>query len=140
MGLARYGLGDEAARLATALRDAVGFYSDRRLPELFAGIGREETAFPVEYATSNSPQAWAAGAILLAVTAMLGLRISIPERSLALRPSLPPGIAKLVVSGLEIAGAKVEVEARRRADGFVDASVRGAPSGFRVEPYWQTIG
>jgi glycogen debranching enzyme len=38
-----------------------------RLPEVFAGFAREETGAPVEYPTASRPQAWAAGAPLLAL-------------------------------------------------------------------------
>jgi glycogen debranching enzyme len=133
MGLARYGLRAEAARLAGALLDAAGFYPDRRLPELFGGFGREDTPFPVEYPTSNSPQAWAAGAILLAVTAVLDLRISVPEKVLSLAPCLPAGIEEITLSGIEVAGSAVEVEVQRLPGDRVRGRIRGAPEGYRVE-------
>jgi hypothetical protein len=87
----------------------------------------------VEYPTSNAPQAWAAGAVLLAVTAVLGLRISVPDRTLSLAPCLPEGIEGITVSKIEVAGAAVEVEARRLPGGGVEGHVRGAPEGYRVE-------
>ena len=46
-----------------------------RLPEAFAGYAREATAFPVEYPTACSPQAWATGAPLLLSAALLGLEV-----------------------------------------------------------------
>jgi glycogen debranching enzyme len=48
-------------------------YFDGRLPEAFAGYRRDLTSFPVEYPTACSPQAWASGAPLLMLRAMLGL-------------------------------------------------------------------
>jgi hypothetical protein len=87
----------------------------------------------VEYPTSNSPQAWAAGAILLAVTTVLGLRISVPDKVLSLAPCLPEGIDGITLSGIEVAGSAVEVEARRLPDGGVHGRIGGAPEGYRVE-------
>jgi glycogen debranching enzyme len=48
-------------------------YFDVRSPEAFAGYRRDLTSFPVEYPTACSPQAWASGAPLLMLRAMLGL-------------------------------------------------------------------
>jgi glycogen debranching enzyme len=131
-GLARYGHADEAGRIIAALLDAVGHYDERRLPELFSGLARETTPFPVEYPTSNSPQAWAAGAILLLVTTMLGLDIDVPARRIRVRPALPPPVDRLVLEGLVIAGASVKIEART-IEGRAMASVTGAPQGFHVD-------
>jgi glycogen debranching enzyme len=44
-----------------------------RLPEAFAGFDRATTGFPVEYPTACSPQAWASGAPLMLLRAVLGL-------------------------------------------------------------------
>jgi glycogen debranching enzyme len=68
-GLRRYGFRDEASQLAL-FQAAEQF--DYRLPEVFAGFDRETTAVPVEYPTASRPQAWAAGAPLLAIRSMLG--------------------------------------------------------------------
>ena len=40
---------------------------------MFAGLPAAATHAPVEYPTASCPQAWAAGAPLLALTAVLGL-------------------------------------------------------------------
>jgi glycogen debranching enzyme len=131
-GLARYGHHDEARRLTAALLDAVEHYDQRRLPELFAGLARETTPFPVEYPTSNSPQAWAAGAILLLVTTMLGLTIDVPGRVIRVCPALPARVDRLRLTGLVVAGASMTIEARTTGDRTL-SSVEGAPAGFRVE-------
>jgi glycogen debranching enzyme len=131
-GLARYGHVDEACLLTSALLDAVEHYEKRRLPELFAGLARESTPFPVEYPTSNSPQAWAAGAILLLVTTMLGLTIDVPARVIRVHPALPARVPRLRLSGLVVAGASMSIEVET-IDGRALATVHGAPAGFRVE-------
>jgi glycogen debranching enzyme len=131
-GLARYGCAEEATRLTAALLDAVERYEPRRLPELFAGFSRAETPYPVEYPTSNAPQAWASGAVLLLVTTMLGLEIDALERRIRVQPALPARVGSIALAGLRVAGSEVAIEVRREASG-VAVDVRGAPPGFRVD-------
>jgi hypothetical protein len=95
-GLARYGYRDEAARIAVAMLEAAEFFQ-HRLPEAFAGYPRAQTLFPVEYPTACSPQAWASGAPLLFVSAMLGLEPA--ADGMRADPSLPERIARLEVEG-----------------------------------------
>jgi len=72
LGLYRYGYRDEANRIATAMLEAASCFR-HRLPEVFAGYPRERTAFPVEYPTASSPQAWATCAPFVFLRTMLGL-------------------------------------------------------------------
>ncbi|WP_346533736.1 glycogen debranching N-terminal domain-containing protein [Micromonospora sp. DPT] len=89
LGLRRYGYADEAARIAAGILDAATFY-DGRLPEAFAGSARAETRYPVNYPTAGSPQAWSAGAPLLLLRTMLGLRPVGDD--LVIRPALPANL------------------------------------------------
>jgi glycogen debranching enzyme len=73
-GLARYGFYDGAATLAGGLLEALSFQPEFRFPELFAGYGRAEAPFPVEYPTACRPQAWATGSVFLLLSTMLGLQ------------------------------------------------------------------
>jgi glycogen debranching enzyme len=60
-GMERYGHVEPARRLAAGIvRAGVAF--DGRLPELFAGFGRDEFPTPVRYAYAARPQAWSAAA------------------------------------------------------------------------------
>jgi glycogen debranching enzyme len=96
-GLARCGRREQAAKLCASLF-AAAFHFRFRLPEVFAGYPRGETGFPVEYPTASSPQAWAAGAPLLAIRTLLGLE---PQGDqLTVRPVLPDSIRRLEVRGI----------------------------------------
>ena len=53
--------------------NAAGHF-DYQLPEVFAGLPRAETPFPIAYPTAARPQAWAAGAPVLLLQILLGLR------------------------------------------------------------------
>ena len=59
-GLARYGRWPEAQRIVRQMLTA-GRHFDYQLPEVFAGLPRTETRFPIAYPTAARPQAWAAG-------------------------------------------------------------------------------
>ncbi len=74
-GMRRYGFRDEAGRLCEALLQAAEAFG-YQLPEVFAGFARDETNAPVEYPNALKPQAWAAGAPLLALRTLLGLDAS----------------------------------------------------------------
>jgi glycogen debranching enzyme len=47
---------------------------DHQLPEVFAGMPRSETPFPIAYPTAARPQAWAAGTPVLLLQVLLGLQ------------------------------------------------------------------
>ena len=91
-GLARYGLRDEAARLALAVVEAAGYFGDG-LPELFAGHDRAESGVPVRYPTACSPQAWAAATPLSLISTLLGRT---PDGDAG--PHLPPGVTRLALT------------------------------------------
>ncbi len=78
-GLARYGFWEECATIVRALFTAAGSF-DWALPEVFAGFSKRETPFPIAYPTAARPQAWAAGAPVLCLQLLLGLR---PDRAAA---------------------------------------------------------
>ena len=96
-GLRRYGFAAEAARIASAIIRASRHFQ-YRLPEVFAGYSASVTHAPVEYPTASSPQAWAAGAPLLALTTVLGLRPT--AGGPASDPHLPDDFARVALHGV----------------------------------------
>jgi glycogen debranching enzyme len=91
-GMRRYGFRDEASRLATCLLEAAAAF-ENRLPEVFSGFDRDETGVPVPYPDALVPQAWAAGAPLLALRTLLGLDASGGKRRSS--PHVPDALGKL---------------------------------------------
>jgi glycogen debranching enzyme len=75
-GLARHGYWHEAWSVVRSLFEAAQWF-DWSLPEVFAGFSRHATPFPIAYPTAARPQAWAAGAPVLCLQLLLGLR---PDR------------------------------------------------------------
>jgi glycogen debranching enzyme len=90
LGLYRYGYRDEANRIGTAMLEAATYFR-YRLPEVFAGYRRGRTAFPVEYPTASSPQAWATCAPFVFLRTMLGLEPG------AVDAHLPPHVERLEI-------------------------------------------
>jgi glycogen debranching enzyme len=125
LGLSRAGLREPAARLARGLIAAAPSFG-HRLPELFGG--GDATAPPVPYPAACRPQAWAAAVAPALVTAMLGLQVDVPDRTLTLSPL--PDAAGLSVTDLRVGSAAVSV----RVGGGGVVSVTGAPPGFTVLP------
>jgi glycogen debranching enzyme len=76
LGLAQYGRWPEAHRIVQRMLVAARHF-DHQLPEVFAGLRRSETPFPIAYPTAARPQAWAAGTPVLLLQVLLGLR---PDR------------------------------------------------------------
>jgi glycogen debranching enzyme len=72
-GFHRYGCLNEATALADGLIAASDQYDGHRLPELFCGYDRVTTPFPVDYPVACSPQAWAAGSMILVLQTLAGI-------------------------------------------------------------------
>jgi glycogen debranching enzyme len=75
-GLMRYARWSEAQRIVQRTLEAAGHFR-HQLPEVFAGLPRSETPFPIAYPTAARPQAWAAGTPILLLQVLLGLQ---PDR------------------------------------------------------------
>jgi glycogen debranching enzyme len=75
-GLARYARWQECHRIVRRMLDAAAHFG-WQLPEVFAGLPRAETPFPIAYPTAARPQAWAAGTPVLLLQLLLGIR---PDR------------------------------------------------------------
>jgi glycogen debranching enzyme len=105
-GMRRYGFHGEAARVCKALFDAAEAFS-HQLPEVFAGLPRDESGVPVEYPEALKPQSWAAGAPLLALRTLLGL--DVVDGKLRCRPHLPQEIGKLRLRSIGVRGRHVDM-------------------------------
>ncbi len=75
-GLARSARWPEAQRIVRRMLGASSYF-DYQLPEVFAGLPRAQTPFPIAYPTAARPQAWAAGTPVLLLQVLLGLE---PDR------------------------------------------------------------
>ncbi len=101
-GMARYGFGTEARRVALAMIDAAAGFPRHRLPELFAGYPRRECAFAAPYPNANAPQAWSAGAIIYLLETLLGV---LPAGDRLLHEAPAGGLA-ISLSGVRYRGVE----------------------------------
>ncbi|MGK5532663.1 amylo-alpha-1,6-glucosidase [Streptomyces sp. URMC 129] len=69
LGLARYGLHDQARALARGILDMAARH-DYRMPEVIAGYARADHPDPVPYPHACSPQAWSAASPFALLTAV----------------------------------------------------------------------
>jgi glycogen debranching enzyme len=125
-GLMRYGYAEEAHRVMRGIIDAAGFFGNR-LPELFAGLPRDDFGFAVSYPTSCSPQAWAAASPLLFLRAMLHFDPDVRHGRLHLVPALPEWIGRLTLRGVPIMGGRLSLEVE--GDRYTELEV---PEGLTI--------
>ncbi len=104
-GLARIGTGGgpTASRLLHGLI-AAGDHLGDRLPELFGGEQRTAGSRPLPYPAACRPQAWSAGAALLALRAVFGIEPDVPAGVVRLRPMRPAPFSRLTMEGMPLAG------------------------------------
>ena len=102
LGFRRYGFAAEAAMLARGISEAASHFLLNQLPELYAGIDRAASPFPVQYLGANVPQAWAAGSAFALTQAMLGLEQDAPAGVLWVDPALPAWLPDITVNNLPL--------------------------------------
>jgi glycogen debranching enzyme len=109
-GLARHSRWPEAHRIIRNLLTAAGHF-EYQLPEVFAGLPREETPFPIAYPTAARPQAWAAASPVLLLQILLGLQPDGRNHQLrsVLPLELPSWAGSLRLSGVRAYGKSWDV-------------------------------
>jgi glycogen debranching enzyme len=128
LGFRRYGLAREAAMIARDVSEAASFFMQHRMPELYAGLQRAPTTFPVQYKGANVPQAWAAGSCFSLLTALLGLQPDAPNAKLYIDPFLPEWLPDILLEGLRIGDRSVDVSLWRDGTSTAWKVIKGDPS------------
>ena len=117
LGLARYGLKDEAAQVFEGMFDTSLYYDQKRLPELFCGFMRRRQRGPVSYPVACSPQAWASATPFSLIEASLGLELDPRHHEVRLRdPGLPSFFDEVTLRNLRLGGASADIRVRRHRD------------------------
>jgi glycogen debranching enzyme len=115
-GLSRYGFTAEAARIMSATFDLSLYVDCQRLPELICGFHRRGGEYPTLYPVACAPQAWAAGAVYLLLSACLGLRIDAAHRRVYLHQAvLPESLEWIRLTNLTVGDANVDLALVRHA-------------------------
>jgi glycogen debranching enzyme len=102
LGMRRYGFAAEAAAVARDISRAAGHFLLNQLPELYGGLQRDPTNFPVQYLGANVPQAWAAGTPFALLQAMLGIQQDAPRGKLYVDPALPDWLPDVTLTDLRL--------------------------------------
>ncbi len=110
LGLGRYGMRREAARVLDGLFEAATYIDLRRLPELFCGFPRRRGQGPTFYPVACVPQAWSAAAPLALLQACLGIGFEPESRTVTFdRPVMPAFTDRIRLTGLAVGGARIDV-------------------------------
>ncbi len=137
-GFRRYGFDQAALHIFDGITDAATYFEAYRLPEVFAGFGREEFGVPVRYPVACHPQAWAAGTIPFLFQTLLGLEPDGFEQKLRIvRPMLPLETNYIELRRLRVGSARADLRfqltERRHAE--VQVLSTEGPLDVIVEPY-----
>jgi glycogen debranching enzyme len=116
MGFRRYGFDREAAQIARHVSAAAGYFMQHRMPELYAGLKRDPTTFPVQYKGANVPQAWAAGACFSLLQTLVGFQPDAPSGKLYLDPALPDWMPDLRLRDLRLGKALFDIRIWREGE------------------------
>lgn len=131
-GFARYGLRDRIPPIFDGLLDAALQMDQRRLPELFCGFRRRAGRAPILYPVACAPQAWASGAMLHMLSALLGLKVDAGSRTITLRsPRLPESVGRVSIRDMRVGGGSADFILRNNS-GTVIADVTNSRGGAKV--------
>jgi glycogen debranching enzyme len=125
LGMRRYGFAAEAAAVARDISRAASHFLLNQLPELYGGLQRDPTSFPVQYLGANVPQAWAAGAPFLLLQAMLGLQQDAPRGKLYVDPALPDWMPDVTLTDLLLGRRRFDIRFWREGKDTVFKVLRG---------------
>jgi glycogen debranching enzyme len=132
-GLKRYGFGEHAAAVARGCFDLTEHYAFHRLPEAVGGEPRDHRhPLPSVYPQACWPQAWSAGAVIMLVQALLGLRPIAPLGLLLVYPELPAWLPDVTLEGLRVGSARLTIRFQRRSDGRTEHRVLERWGNVRV--------
>ncbi len=124
-----------ATHAVTLVEDLLGV-SDHfggRLPELLAGVARDELPTPAVYPTSCLPQAWAAASPLLVLRTLLGLEPDVPHGVVRLDPVLPDGCTRLRLARTPVGALHVETVGGAWGVGEPHVVAEGLPAGCAAQ-------
>ena len=102
-GLMRYMRWPEAQRIVQRMLEAAAYF-EHELPEVFSGMPRSQTPFPIAYPTAARPQAWAAGTPVLLLQVLLGLQ---PDRRRQTLDTVAPLELPSWAGSLRLSGVRV---------------------------------
>jgi glycogen debranching enzyme len=125
LGFKRYGFATEAAQIARAISGAASHFQLNQLPELYAGVERDGSGFPVQYLGANVPQAWAAGSCFALLQALLGIQPDAPNERLYVDPALPAWLPDVTLYDLRLGRRHFDIQFERDGEATRFKVLRG---------------
>ena len=135
LGFKRYGFAREVAQIARDISGAASHFLLNQLPELYAGVQRGETEFPVQYLGANVPQAWAAGSVFGLLQAILGIRPDAPRGRIFVDPALPVWLPDITLHDLRLGRRSFDVRFWREEEMTRFEVLRGAAHAVEQRPF-----
>jgi len=139
-GFRRYGFAAEAAAIARCISGAASHFLINELPELYAGLQRENLSFPVQYIGANVPQAWAAGTPFVLLQAMLGIVPDAPRGRLYVDPALPDWMPDVTLIDLRLGRKTMDLRFWRDGEATKFEVLRGDASSVVLRPITDGLG
>jgi glycogen debranching enzyme len=136
LGFRRYGFVEEALALARDVSGAATYFMQHQLPELYAGLARTPTTFPVQYKGANVPQAWAAGSCFSLLQMIVGFQPDAPAGRLYIDPMLPDWMPHITLRDLRV--DRMSFDLRLWRDG--DATCWEVLKGDRTRVHHRAFG
>jgi glycogen debranching enzyme len=131
LGMRRYGYAAEAAAVARDISRAASHFLLNQLPELYGGLQRDPTSFPVQYLGANVPQAWAAGTPFMLLQAVLGLQQDAPRGKLYVDPALPDWLPDVTLTDLRLGRERFDIRFWRDGKDTVFEVLAGNPDAVK---------
>ncbi|HUD61565.1 MAG TPA: glycogen debranching N-terminal domain-containing protein [Acetobacteraceae bacterium] len=135
LGMKRYGFVREVGLIARDISRAAGHFLLNQLPELYSGVQRGETDFPVQYLGANVPQAWAAGSVFALLQAILGIRPDAPRGRIYVDPVLPQWLPDITLLDLRVGRRSFDIRFWRDGDTTRFEVLRGAARCVEHGPF-----
>jgi glycogen debranching enzyme len=139
-GFRRYGFDAEAAAVARSISGAASHFLLNELPELYAGLQREDLNFPVQYIGANVPQAWAAGTPFVLLQALLGIVPDAPRGRLYVDPALPNWMPDVTLIDLRLGRKTMDLRFWRDGEETKFEVLRGDASSVVLRPIADGLG
>ena len=139
-GFRRYGFAAEAAAVARSISGAASHFLINELPELYAGLQRENLSFPVQYIGANVPQAWAAGTPFVLLQSLLGIVPDAPRGQLYVDPALPDWMPDVTLIDLRLGRKTMDLRFWRDGKDTKFEVLRGDASSVVLRPIDDGLG
>ncbi|KOG37761.1 glycogen debranching protein [Streptomyces resistomycificus] len=127
-GLAAAGYEREAGSLLRGVLAAAEAFG-HRLPEMYAGEQRTDGGLPLPHPAACRPASTAAGAGVLLLATLVGIRPDAPAGAVTLRPLRSAPLGEISLTGLRVAGSPFSVRVSRLGLAMVEEAAHGLQLG-----------